>query len=288
MSATGQDTGATGRHAAAEQHDATDEIHQAVRSPAFRLLGRLGLAARATIYVLIGWIGLLIAAGKPAKEADQRGAMQEVIRHTGGAVLLWLIAFGLIGYALWRFSEAAFGVIGEDPNKTGPRVQSFARGCVYAFFAATALNLLLSSGGGSQANDQQQLTAKVLAQSWGRWLVGAVGLVVVAVGLTLVVEGIRRRFEKYLATEQIPARMRPVVRWLGIIGTVARGLVFALVGIFLVRSAVDYDPHKARGLDGALRSLAHTSAGPWVLVAASIGLIIFGVYGFAESRWRRT
>jgi hypothetical protein len=288
MSATGQDTGATGRHAAVEQHEATDGIHQAVRSPAFRLLGRLGLAARATIYVLIGWIGLLIAAGKPAKEADQRGAMQEVIRHTGGAVLLWLIAFGLIGYALWRFSEAAFGVIGEDPNKTGPRVQSFARGCVYAFFAATALNLLLSSGGGSQANDQQQLTAKVLAQSWGRWLVGAVGLVVVAVGLALVVEGIRRRFEKYLATEQIPPRIRPVVRWLGIIGTVARGLVFALVGIFLVRSAVDYDPHKARGLDGALRSLAHTSAGPWVLVAASIGLIIFGVYGFAESRWRGT
>jgi Domain of Unknown Function (DUF1206) len=288
MSATGRDTGATARHAAAERHDATGEIHQAVRSPAFRLLGRLGLAARATIYVLIGWIGLLIAAGKPAKEADQRGAMQEVIGHTGGAVLLWLIAFGLVGYALWRFSEAAFGVIGEDPDKKGPRVQSFARGCVYAFFAVTALNLLLSSGGGSQANDQQQMTAKVLAQSWGRWLVGAVGLVVVAVGLALVVEGIRRRFEKYLATEQIPPRIRPVVRWLGIISTVARGLVFALVGIFLVRSAVDYDPHKARGLDGALRSLAHTSAGPWLLVAASIGLIIFGVYGFAESRWRRT
>jgi Domain of Unknown Function (DUF1206) len=288
VSATDQSTGATGRHAAAERHDAMDDIHDAARSPGLRMLARLGLVARAIIYLLIGWVGLLIAAGQPATEADQRGAMQELIRHAGGAVLLWLVTVGLVGYALWRFSEAAFGVIGEDSDKKAPRVESFARGCVYAFLAATALNLLFSSGGGSQASDQQQLTARVLAHPWGRWLVGAVGLIVAVVGLVAVVQGVRRRFEKYLSSGQIPQQIRPVVRWLGVIGTVARGLVFTLVGIFVIRAAVDYDPGKARGLDGVLRSLAHTSAGPWLLVAASIGLILFGVYGLAEARWRRT
>jgi hypothetical protein len=72
------------------------------------------------------------------------------------------------------------------------------------------------------------------------------------------------------------------------VGTVARGVVFALAGIFVVQAARDYDPKKASGLDGALRSLRDTSAGPWLLILAAVGLILFGIYGFAEARWRRT
>jgi hypothetical protein len=64
--------------------------------------------------------------------------------------------------------------------------------------------------------------------------------------------------------------------------------VFAFVGIFVVRAAIAFDPTKARGLDGALRSLAGASGGHWLLGVAAVGLIVFGIYGYAEAIWRRT
>ena len=72
----------------------------------FQRLARLGLATRAAIYLLIGWLAILIARGEPGKAADQRGALQEVVQQTGGTILMWVIVAGLIGYSLWRFSEA--------------------------------------------------------------------------------------------------------------------------------------------------------------------------------------
>jgi hypothetical protein len=78
------------------------------------------------------------------------------------------------------------------------------------------------------------------------------------------------------------------VEALGVIGSVARGIVFATAGVLVVIAAVKFQPSKARGLDRALRELADTSAGPWLLIASAVGLVIFGVYGYAEAKWRRT
>ncbi len=266
---------------------ATGSARELARSNAMRGLARLGLAARATIYLLIGWLAFLLARGVPKQEADQRGAMQEVVRHRGGSILLWIIAIGLVGYALWRWSEAAFGVVGEG-RKAGPRVQSFVRGCIYAFFAFSAFKLLAHSPGKSQTSQQQDWTAKTMAHSGGRLLVGIVGVVVIIVGLELIREGITKKFEKYLAMQNMSPGTRRLVELLGVVGTTARGAVFALTGIFVLRAALTYDTSKARGLDGALRSLAAGSGGPLLLGAAAVGLIVFGIYGYAEAIWRRT
>lgn len=172
-------------------------VRDVTRSDGFELLARLGLATRAAVYLLIGWLAVLVAQGKPGKEADQRGALQEVARHTGGTLLLWVIVVGLIGYSLWRFSEAAFGVTGEG-RKKGPRLQSFVRGCIYAFLAVSAVNLLVNSARTSLAHEEQVFTAMVMTHSWGRWAVGIAGAVVLGVGAALVYEGISRKFEKRL------------------------------------------------------------------------------------------
>jgi uncharacterized membrane protein (DUF485 family) len=229
----------------------------------------------------------LLARGVPKQATDQRGAMQELVSHRGGSILLWIIAIGLIGYALWRWSEAAFGVVGEG-RKMGPRVQSFVRGCIYAFFAFSAFKLLAHSAGKSQARQEQDWTAKTMAHSGGRLLVGAVGAVVIIAGVVLVREGITRKFEKYLELRGLTSGTQRIVVLLGIVGTIARGVVFAVTGVFVLRAALTYDASKARGLDGALRSLATGSGGPWLLGAAAVGLIVFGIYGYAEAIWRRT
>jgi hypothetical protein len=79
-----------------------------------------------------------------------------------------------------------------------------------------------------------------------------------------------------------------VVGVLGAAGQAARGVVFGMIGVFLVQAAVSYDPHKARGLDDSLRVLAHGTWGRAALVAVAAGLAAFGAYSLLEARYRRT
>ncbi len=265
----------------------TTDVRRVARGSEMKRLARLGLAARATVYLLIGWLAYLLARQKHGSETDQRGALQELARHNGGKLLLWMILIGLVCYALWRFSEAAFGVVG-DGKKTGPRLQSFFRGCIYLFLAFSGFAIATNSGSSSQAGQQASWTAKVMQWPGGRIAVGLVGVAIVIASLVMIYEGVTRKFEKYLAVDQMSIKTHAVVRTLGTVGTVARGAVFALAGFFVVAAAWNHKPHQARGLDYALRKLLHHSYGAVLLTAVAIGLICFGIYGFAEAKWRRT
>ena len=123
--------------------------------------------------------------------------------------------------------------------------------------------------------------------SGGRWLVGVVGLIIVIAGLTLVFEGIRRKFMKFLQTSQMSARTRRIVERLGMTGTIARGLVFALAGVLVIEAAVRYQPAKAGGIDKALLTLRNQPFGEFLLLLAALGLVVFGVYALCEARWRK-
>ena len=244
-----------------------------------------GLAARGVIYLLIGWVAILVAMGKTKQEADQRGALQLLAGKPYGLVSLWLLCIGFAAYALWRLSEAAFGVTG-DGNGAGPRLKSLARAVVYGSLAVTTFSVI-NGARRSQSGQQRDWTARLMSHPGGRWAVGLVGAVIVVIGVILVMEGVKRRFVKYLQTGQMsPATRRVVVR-LGMIGTIARGLVFALAGALVIEAAVKYQPSKAGGLDSALKTLRDQSFGEVALIAAGLGLIIFGVYGLCEARWRR-
>ena len=254
-----------------------------VLSPA----ARLGLSARAFIYLLIGILSLLVAVGHSTAETDQWGAMEQLNQTRAGHLVLWVVAVGLGAYALWRFAEAAFGVAG-DGRKTGPRLKSFGRGCIYSVIALSAFEIVLGKATKSQAGRQETLSSKVMHHTGGRIAVGLVGAIILVVGLALIREGLSRKFEKYLDLSTASHRTRRAVELLGVVGTTARGVVFSLAGVFVIQAAWDYQPKKAAGLDGALRSLRDTAAGPWLLAVVAIGLIAFGLYGFAEARWHRT
>ncbi|MDQ2875614.1 MAG: DUF1206 domain-containing protein [Actinomycetota bacterium] len=255
-------------------------------SPAVRGLARAGLVARGVIYLLIGLVAILVALGRSTQQADQQGALQLLASKPYGLVALVLLGIGFAGYALWRLSEAAFGVTG-DGDGAGPRLKSLARGVIYAFFAFLTFEVIEGRASGSQTQKQQDITAKVMQHAGGRWLVGLAGLVVVICGLVLVMEGIKRKFMKYLRTAQMSRRTRRVVEILGEIGTVARGLVFALAGVLVVEAAVTHDVGKSGGIDKALLTLRDQPFGKFLLVLAALGLIVFGIYGLCEARWRK-
>jgi hypothetical protein len=265
---------------------ASHRARRASDSPAARALARAGLTARGVLYILIGWVAILVAFGQTSgSQANQQGALQLLARQPYGLVSLWLLGIGFAGYALWRLSEAAFGVTGEG-NGAGPRLKSLVRGLVYAFFAYLTFQIIAGTAG-NQSKKQQDLTAKVMHHPGGQVLVGIVGAVIVIIGVALVLEGLRRKFLKRLQTSQMSPQTRRVVEWLGVIGTTARGVVFALAGVLVIDAAVTYKPAKAGGIDKALLTLRNQPFGEVLLILAALGLIIFGIYGLCEARWRK-
>jgi Domain of Unknown Function (DUF1206) len=265
--------------------DVTRTARRASDSPAAHFLARAGLTARGVIYILTGWVAVLVALGHSANEPDQSGALQLLVGKSYGLVTLWVLGIGFAGYALWRLSEAAFGVTGDRPG-AGPRLKSLARAVIYAGLSYLTFSIIAGKHA-SQARKQQDITATAMQHPAGRVLVGIVGLVIIICGLILVVEGAKKKFMKYLRTAEMRPRTRKVVKYLGMIGTIARGVVFALAGVLVVDAAVTHKAAESGGIDKALLTLRDQPFGEFLMLAAALGLMVFGVYGLCEARWRQ-
>ncbi|KFG77139.1 DUF1206 domain-containing protein [Streptomyces mutabilis] len=249
---------------------------------------RAGLTARGVIYLLVGVLALQIAFGTGDRQADRGGALAELADKPFGAVLLWALGIGLVGMALWRLSEALFGVTGKDGRTARKRLPAAARCVFYTFVAYSVLAFAAGSGGGGSSDRQSRdVTAKVMEMPAGQWLVGLAGTGVVVAGVVIAVQALRRSYHKKLKSGELNPRTRRLVDVAGVGGGAARGIVFAVAGGFAVRAAVAYEPDKAKGLDDTLRSFADTPLGPWLLVLVAAGLVLFGVFSFALARWRR-
>ncbi|MDQ6724668.1 MAG: DUF1206 domain-containing protein [Actinomycetota bacterium] len=265
-------------------------LDRAADSTWLERLARAGLVARGVVYVVIGLLAVQVARGQGQDQADKQGAMQAVVHEPLGRILMLGLAIGFAGYALWRLVEAAAGPQGEDDARKAAarRVLSAARGLLYGSFCLTALRLLVGSGGGtSGSNSQVDWTARVLHWPAGRLLVAAVGAGVVGGGLYVGWRGLSHKFRKGLKSLQMsPAERRWILRF-GAAGMVARMIVSVLIGVFLIAAAVQHQPDKSIGIDGALKKLADRSFGPALLLVVALGLVAYGLYSFAEARYRR-
>jgi Domain of Unknown Function (DUF1206) len=250
-------------------------------------LARAGLVARGLMYVLIGVIAIEIAIKGSHQQADRVGAVR-LVAHTGfGSLILWLLVIGFAGLTLWRLSEAIWGSPGADGRKASKRLANLARAVFYALVTYGILKYALGVGSPSSSDTQSQdLTAAALKHTGGQAIVAIAGVVVVGAGLYVMYRAYKLTFLKHLRMGAVSPRTRKVVTRLGQIGGIARGFVFGTIGVFLVIAAKDANPRQAKGIDSALRALAHTPLGPWLLVIVALGLMTFGVYSWCEARWR--
>lgn len=247
------------------------------------LAARLGLTARGIVYILMGLLALLIARGSHA-EVDQRSALDQVLLRPGGKLLVGLMAIGFASYALWRFYEGAFGVTGEKRGLQS-RFISFVRGFIYSSLAYTAIEVFNGSRQ-HQSTQQRAYAIDVMSRPGGHMVVGLLGLIIVIVGLVELYEGMNFTFMRYFQGQNLSGAERHWIRGLGRIGITARGIVFAITGVLLIIAAWSHNATKATGLDGALKSLRSQPYGGFLLGVVAIGLIIFGIYGLAEARYR--
>jgi hypothetical protein len=259
----------------------------AASSHTLQLLARGGLLARGAIYILVGVLAVQIAFGSSGKQADTAGALHTVASHPGGIFVLWLLAVGFAGLTIWRFAEAAYGQAGPGGRKTGKRLESLARAVLYAFICGSIVSFILGTGGTTSSNTQSRdATARLMAHGGGRLLVALIGIGLAIGGVALAIYGLRKKFVKHLRMAQMSRQTAKVVKALGVVGYLARGVVFSVAGVFLIDAAVSFNAQKAQGIDGSLLKLATTPLGPGLLVVVALGLVIFGIYSFCEARWR--
>ncbi len=255
-------------------------------SDALRAAGRAGFTARGVVYVLVGILAVRIALGDSAEQADRQGALRQIAEQPFGKVMLWALVVGLGGMALWR-GACALWDRGPDRKATS-RLLDGGRAVFYAAICWGAAAFAAGNGSSSSGDEQSKdWTASALKLAYGRWLVGLAGCVLIGVGVVLAVRALQRKFLKKLDTGAMSRRTEQTVTGLGVAGGVARGSVFAAAGVFILIAAVQFDPDEAKGVDDTLRSFTETPAGPWLLVAVAIGLVLFGVFSFASARWRR-
>lgn len=234
---------------------------------------RLGYAASGVLHLLLGWLALQLALGHAAT-ADQNGALTALAGTGIGKVLLWVLLAGFILLGVWQVAEA-IGRYGKQ------RIKPAAKAVVYLALAWTTFSVL--RGSGASGNQQSSGTAaRLMTYPAGRLLVGAIGVLVVVVGVHHVVKGWK---EKFLTDLRVHPNGGVVLA--GRIGYVAKGIALALVGGLFVSAALTADPTKAKGLDGALRSLLALPLGRVLLVLVAVGLAAYGIYSFARARYAR-
>lgn len=263
---------------------------QAGDSDGLEHLARVGLVAYGVVHLLIAWLALQLAWGGGGGSADQSGAMATLAEQPFGKPLLWVLAIGLLALAVWQLAELLRQVprlrgSGEQKKKavTGT-VKSVAKAVVYIALAVTAIRFATGSGQ-SSSGQQQQTVAGVFSWPAGRFLVGVAALVLIGVGAYHVRKGLTKHFLKEIDTAQASAAQRRAIERFGQVGYPAKGVALALVGGLLGWAAITFDPAKASGLDGAMRTLLDAPFGKLLLTLVALGIAAFGVFSFFRARY---
>jgi hypothetical protein len=254
------------------------------------LLARLGFAARGLVYLLVAWFAMSAALGD-GEAADNQGAMAWLAHASWGPPLLLVVAAGLVGYALWRLTEALANPEGIAGDAKGilKRAGYALSGGVHLFLAWTAVRLALRPESGStnlSPTDEtaRDWTAWLLDQPFGQVLVGIVALCFLFGAFKQAREAWRGDFVEDLRGD---APTPGFVCTMGRIGYGARALVFAILAGFFALAAWRSNAGEAGGFADALGTLRAQPGGSWLLVVTGIGLALFGLYGFVEARYRR-
>lgn len=269
---------------------ATASLHvdtPAAAKPWIEWLARWGYAAKGIVYVLVGCLAVAAARGLRDVPSGQREVFGVVLAKPFGRVLLAAIALGLAGYVLWRV-VAAIGDAqrkGSDPKGLTVRAYYLSSAAVHAALVVAAVRLLVGDGGRGGGDQTPSRTAELMAKPFGRWLVAAAGVVVLAAAARQVQLALGK-YHKKLRVDRVPKAAR---RWIGPVvgfGLSARAVVFAIIGGFLLLAALHRDPQEAKGLAGALRAVEAQPAGVWLLALVAAGLAAYGVFQLLEARYR--
>ncbi|AFZ30662.1 protein of unknown function DUF1206 [Gloeocapsa sp. PCC 7428] len=264
-------------------------VEQVVASPIVELLARLGYTAKGLVYFVVGFLAAQAAFGIRDKPTDTSGALLAIVSQPLGKFLLGILSVGIVGYVLWRLVQAIF-----DPEHLGQpmsakrvikRLSYAVRALAYAGLALTAVQLILNVDDINR-NLIEDRTARLLAQPFGQWLVGLAGFIVISVGFYYLYEAYKGKFQRKFKLHEMTSIEHIWATCIGRFGIASRGVVFCMIGVFLIQAARLSKASKARGLGEVLAILAQQPFGSLILGVAASGLIAYGVHSTLEARYR--
>lgn len=252
-----------------------------------KAVARVGLAAKGIVYAIIGILAFQTAIGSGGQTTGAKGAIQQIAQQSFGQILLIIMGVGLICYTIWKFLQAALDPDhkGSDKKGTVERIAWVVSGISYGVLAVYAFSIS-SGGGGSGGGGSQEYTAKLMSHSYGEWIVGLIGLILIGAGIFQVVKGYKEDFKEKMNFSQMSEKEKSVALKAGKFGYISRGIVFVIVGIFFIQAALSHNPNQAGGLDKALQEIASQSYGAILLGLVAVGLIAYAVYSFVLARYR--
>jgi hypothetical protein len=255
--------------------------------PAIVKFGRAGWFAKGIVYVVAGLLCLVIAAKAsgwskaataPNQEASPTGALKTIAQMSGGRLLMWVLAAGMLIYAAWRVVTALLPG-GSDAKAAVKRIGYLVSAAIYGTFALTAISLARSVAANPDGNAKvTSLSGRVMAHAGGRVVIGVIGAITIAVGLYRLVKGLQGDVTDELDLSSLSSERRRWTTRLGMVGEVGRGVGIGLIGFFLLRAAVTYDAAQATGLDGALRRLAIETWGLALVIVIGVGFFAYGLF----------
>lgn len=263
---------------------ARQEAHSVARSTWLEWLTRIGFIGYGILHLAVAWLALQVTLGRPTGDEGQSGAFRTVAAQPFGRIVLIVVVVGLLAMAVWQLLLALVGHHREE-HRTFERLASAGRTVIYTGLALTALGVLKGSATTS-ARQQQDFTATLMSKPGGPAIVVIVGLGIVALGVGMAIYGFKKQFAKRLKTQEMTAKVRKATINLGRFGYMAKGFAFAVVGVLVVAAGFTTDPGKSRGLDIALKTLAQQPYGIVLLILVAAGFAAFGIYCFAQSRYR--
>ena len=257
------------------------------RSPWLGYLGRAGLAAQGICFGIIGGLAISLALDAGGTATDPQGVLAALARHGWGRLFLVLLAVGFAGYALWRFAQALFdrGGMGSDFGGLFRRAIQLVQGLCYTVLTFGAVKTLVGARPG--AGGERRAAAGMLGWPGGRELVGLAAAVLLISAAVTAYWGLSGRFKESLATEEMGPDTERLVTVLGIVGLCSFAVVLGVVGWFLLKAAIEFNPTVPVGIGGALSKLAHAGYGPWLLGLTAGGLIVFMLFDLFQARYHR-
>jgi hypothetical protein len=243
--------------------------------------------AKAVLYGTVGILAAQAGLGRGGRTTDTRGALRELLSAPYGRAMLLVMAIGLAGYAAWMLVRAA-----ADPERKGSGAKGIAlragyavRGVLHGALALGALRLARGAGESARADGSDQAAAQALKLPAGELLLWAAGLGIIGYGLYQLYRAFASKLGRQLAIGELPAGTARWIVGVSRLGIAARGVVFCLIGYFLVNAAAQHDPDQAGGVAESLRAVAGT--GRWPFIAVALGLVAYGVYELVNARYRR-
>jgi Domain of Unknown Function (DUF1206) len=267
----------------------TDAARGAARNPALELLERLGYVVRGALYAVMGFLALRIALSQPGGSAtDLSGSLVFLISNPFGKVFLIVAIIGLGAYSVWGIVRAIFDPLhrGSDASGYMERLGFVSSALSYAAIVVFGVKILIGSGGGSTDSTKQTITS-VLNHPAGGLLTVLIGLLAIGVAVGQFIEAYRAVFKWDLKGAQMSEAERNLAIAFGRFGMFARGVIFLIVGWFIVQAGLHQDSSQVQGFGGAFLFLLDKPYGHVILGIVALGFVALGLHSLACARWIR-